>query len=75
MSGLRIPILMTIVILLLLLLSVATCRPSTGVPAAAPIIQPALDTVCNLPPLKHVSSSKYDFAVSRGVDRLEAGSP
>jgi len=55
MSGLRIPILMTIVILLLLLLSVATCRPSSGVPAAAPLAQPAVDAVRNLPSLAHVS--------------------
>ena len=59
MSGLRFPILVTIVILLLLLLGVATCRPSSGAPAAAPaaapIAQPALDAVCNLPSLAHVS--------------------
>jgi len=55
MRGFRFPILVTIVILLLLLLGVATCRPSSGVPAAAPIAQPALDAACNLPSLAHVS--------------------
>jgi len=55
MSGLRFPILVTIVILLLLLLGVATCRPSSGVPAAAPIAQPALGAGRNLPSLAHVS--------------------
>jgi len=55
MSGLRVPILVTIVILLLLLLGVATCRSSSDVPAAAPIAQPALDAACNLPSLAHVS--------------------
>ena len=55
MSGLRFPILVTIMILLLLLLSVATCRPSSGAPAAAPIAQPAVDALRNLPPLAHVS--------------------
>jgi hypothetical protein len=55
MSGLRFPILVTILILLLLLFGVATCRPSSGAPAAAPIAQPALDARCNLPSLAHVS--------------------
>jgi hypothetical protein len=55
MRGLRFPILVTIVILLLLLLGVATCRPSNGVPTTAPVAQPALDAACNLPPLEHVS--------------------
>ena len=55
MKGLRFPILVTIVILLLLLLGVATCRPSSSMPAAAPNAQPALDAVCNFPPLEHVS--------------------
>ena len=55
MSGLRFPIVVTIAILLLLLLGVATCRPSSGVPATAPIAQPAVSAACNLPPLAHVS--------------------
>jgi hypothetical protein len=55
MSGLRFPILVTIVILILLLFGVATCRPSSGAPAAAPIAQPAADAACNLMPLEHVS--------------------
>ena len=55
MSGLRFPILVTIMILLLLLLSVATCRPSSGAPAMTPVAQPAADARRNLPPLEHVS--------------------
>ena len=55
MSGLRFPIVVTIAILILLLLGVATCRPSSGVPAIAPIAQPAADATRNLPPLEHVS--------------------
>ena len=55
MKGLRFPILVTIVILLLLLLGVATCRPSSTLPAAAPFVQSAVNAVCNLPPLEHVS--------------------
>jgi len=55
MSGLRVPILVTIAILLLLLLGVATCRPSSGAPAAPPIAQPATDATSNLPPIEHVS--------------------
>jgi hypothetical protein len=63
MSSVRFPILVTIVILLLLLLGVATCQPSSGVPAAAQIAQPALDAVCNLPPLEHVS--EFDNRTAR----------
>ena len=55
MSSVRFPIVVTIVILLLLLLGVATCQPSSSMPAAAPIAQPVVNAVCNLPPLEHVS--------------------
>jgi hypothetical protein len=55
MSGLRFPILVTIVILILLLFGVATCRPSSGAPAMAPIAQPAAYATRNLPPCQHVS--------------------
>ena len=55
MKGLRFPILVTIVILLLLLLGVATCQPSSSMPAAAPIAQPTVDALCNLPLFDHIS--------------------
>jgi hypothetical protein len=55
MSGLRFPIVVTIVILLLLLFGVATCRPSSSVPAGKPIARPVVSATCNLPPLAHVS--------------------
>jgi hypothetical protein len=55
MSGLRFPILVTIVILILLLFGVATCRPSSGAQVIAPVTQPAVDATRNLPPLEHVS--------------------
>jgi hypothetical protein len=55
MSGLRFPIVVTIAILVLLLLGVATCRPSSGVPATKPIARHVVSAVCNLPPLAHVS--------------------
>jgi hypothetical protein len=55
MSGLRFPILVTIMILILLLFGVATCRPASGVPATKPIARPAVSAACNLPPYQHVS--------------------
>ena len=55
MSGLRVPILVTIAILLLLLFGVATCRPASSMPAAAPIVRPAVDAVGNGPSLEHFS--------------------
>lgn len=55
MSGLRFPIVVTIVILILLLFGVATCRPASGAQAVAPVAQPVLDATRNLPRLTHVS--------------------
>lgn len=55
MSGLRVPIVMTIAILLFLPLNVAICRPSGSVSVLASVTQPAAASTRNLPPLSHVS--------------------